>query len=83
MDIHRVAQIIKGTTPAGARTAIRLRQGTVITVNMDGTVDITLGGAETVITSVACFDHVTPVEAAGIWLLSDGVDLIGIGTIGT
>ena len=81
MDIHRIAEIVKGASPAGSRPAIRLRQGTVETVNLDGTVDITLAGSETVIAGVACFDHVTPEAGHGIWLITDGVDLIGLGTI--
>lgn len=82
MDIHRIAEIVKGQTPAGARRPLRLRQGTVAVDNGDGTVDVTIAGSTTVVAGVKCMDHVTPEEGHGIWLLSDGVDLIGIGTIG-
>jgi hypothetical protein len=77
MDIHRIAEIV-----AGPRQPLRLRQGTVDTVNLDGTVDLTIAGSTTVITGVKYFDGVTPEEGHGIWLLTDGVDLIAIGTIG-
>lgn len=82
MDIHRIAEIVKGQTPAGARHPLRLRQGTVVTDNGDGTVDLTIAGSATVVPDVKCMDHVTPEEGHGIWLLSDGVDLIAIGTTG-
>ncbi len=81
MDVHRIAEIVKGSGPAGMRPAIRLRQGTVQTVNEDGTIDVTIGGGSTVVSCVACFDHVSPVAAAGVWLITDGVDMIALGTI--
>lgn len=77
MDLHDIAELFKPTRPA-----LRLRQGTVDAINLDGTVDVTVAGATTVVTGVKCFDHVTPEEGHGIWLLTDGTDLIGIGTIG-
>jgi hypothetical protein len=79
MDLHRVAQIVKGNTPAGARSSVRLRQGTVVTDNEDGTCDVTLAGSETVLAGVVHFSDVTPVEGSAMWFLTDGVDLIGIG----
>ncbi len=77
MDLHRIAEIV-----AGQRQPLRLRQGTVDAVNLDGTIDVTIGGSTSVIASVRCFDSVNPVEGYGVWLLTDGVDLIAIGTIG-
>lgn len=77
MDIHRIAELV-----AGPRQPLRLRQGTVSTVNLDGTVDVTIAGSTTVVAGVQCFDSVTPEEGHGIWLLTDGVDLIAVGTIG-
>jgi len=77
MDMHRIAEIV-----AGQRQSLRLRQGTVAAVNLDGTVDVTIAGSDTVVAGVACFDSVSPEKDHGIWLLTDGVDLIAIGTIG-
>lgn len=77
MDMHRIAELV-----AGPRQPLRLRQGAVAAVNLDGTVDVTIAGSTTVIAGVKCFDSVTPEEGHGIWLLTDGVDLVGIGTIG-
>ena len=79
MDLHRIAEIVKGSDPAGARPALRLRQAEVIEVNGDDTVDITLAGAEPVIEGVVVFADVTPVVGRSLWVLTDGVDLIGIG----
>lgn len=77
MDMHRIAEIV-----AGQRQPLRLRQGTVDAVNLDGTVDVTIAGSTTIVAGVKCFDSVSPSAGHGIWLLTDGVDLIGIGTIG-
>lgn len=77
MDIHRIAELV-----AGPRQPLRLRQGTVTTDNGDGTVDLTIAGSTTVIADVRIFDGVAVEEGHGIWLLTDGVDIIGIGTIG-
>jgi hypothetical protein len=82
MDIHRIAEIVKGQTPAGPRQPLRLRQGTVVAHNGDGTVDVTIAGSTAVVAGVQCFDSVNPEEGHGIWLLTDGVDLIAVGTIG-
>ena len=80
MDMHRVAEIIKGTGPAGPkRPALRLRQTTVVTVNEGGTVDVTFADGEQVIEGVVHFSDVTPVEGGSLWVLTDGVDVIGIG----
>lgn len=77
MDIHRIAELV-----AGPRRPMRLRQGTVEAINLDGTVDVTIAGSDAVIAGVLCFDSVTPEVDHGIFLLTDGVDLIAIGTIG-
>jgi len=74
VDILRIAEVVKGRTGY-----LRLRQGTVVTDNLDGTVDVTLAGSETVITGVVHFADVTPVESGSMWFLTDGVDIIGIG----
>jgi hypothetical protein len=77
VDIHRIAELV-----AGPRQPLRLRQGTVSTINLDGTVDVTIAGSTTVVAGVKCFDSVNPEEGHGIWMLTDGVDLIAVGTIG-
>lgn len=82
MDMHRIAEIIKGSSPAGPASYLRVRQGEVVGVHPDGTIDVTIGGSTTVIENVACFGHVAAAVGAGIWLLTDGVDLIALGSIG-
>ena len=76
MDIHEIAQII-----AGPARALRLRQGSVVSIQLDGTITATIGGSTVSVSGIKCFDSVTPVAGHGIWFITDGVDLIGIGTI--
>jgi hypothetical protein len=79
VDLHRIAEIVKGSSPAGAPAHVRLRQAEIIEVNEDDTVNITLAGAEPVIEGVVVFEDVTPIVGRSLWVLTDGVDLIGIG----
>jgi hypothetical protein len=76
MDLHEVAKIIAGPAPG-----IRLRQGSVISVQGDGTFTATIAGSTVAVSGIKAFDSVTPVPDHGIWMISDGVDLIAIGTI--
>lgn len=58
----------------------RLRQGVVDTVNADGTVDVTLGGSDVVIPSVACVGAVG--TGAAVWLIQQDGDLLALGATG-
>lgn len=81
MDAHRIAQIVKGAGPAGQRPALRLRQGTVVTDNLDGTVDVKLAGSDAAVSGIRCLASVCPIPGAAVWLATDGMDLFAIGTI--
>lgn len=73
MDFHEIAEII-----APPRRQIRLRQAEVVEVGA-GTADVMIAGSGVVVTGVRVCAHVTPVVGKSLWVLCDGVDLLGIG----
>lgn len=84
MDDRRAAEILGGKATARNPIApnMRLRQGQVRAIAADGTVTITLGGDDTPIAGVSCFDSYLPVAADGVWVAVNGTDLIVIGSVG-
>lgn len=77
MDMHEIAELVAGRT-----ATVRLRQGEVTAVSSDGTLSVLIGGSGTEVTGVKAFTSACPVVGAGVWLVTDGADLIAIGTIG-
>ena len=80
MNIHDVAQAI--TEPARAVPPIRLRWGVVTDVAMDGTLTIAIGGSATTVSGIVALDHVTAAEGDTVCLITDGVDVLVLGTVG-
>lgn len=76
MDISYLVNQIKAT-PDG----LRLRQGTVITVNADRTIDVQIASDGFTLPSVRYLSNYAPKPADQVWLLNDGADLLGIGMI--
>lgn len=58
------------------------RQAVVVAVNADGTVDLQLGGGDTVIGSAACLDTVGVVAGDSVWCLQSGADILVLGRQG-
>jgi microcystin-dependent protein len=79
VDIHEVAQTIAS---AGGSGGVRFRQGTVVSVQSDGTITATIAGSAVSVAGVKCWTSVLPEPGHGVWLATDGVDLIAVGTIG-
>jgi hypothetical protein len=77
VDIHEVAEILAGPAPA-----LRFRQGTVVSVQADGTFTATIAGSTISVSAIKPLAHVCPCPGHGIWLATDGVDLFGFGTMG-
>ena len=73
MNLHEIAEIL-----APPRQHLRLRQAEIVDAGA-GTADITLAGSDVVVTGVRVCAHVTPVVGKSLWVLTDGVDLLGIG----
>ena len=48
----------------------------------DGTLTVTVAGSTTQVTGVKAFASVCPSPGHGVWLATDGTDLMAIGTIG-
>jgi hypothetical protein len=76
MDISYLVNQIKAT-PDG----LRLRQGTVITVNANRTIDVQIASDGFTLPSVRYLSDYAPKPADQVWLLNDGADLLGIGMI--
>jgi hypothetical protein len=76
MDIGYLVNQIKAT-PDG----LRLRQGTVITVNANRTMDVQIASDGFTLPSVRYLSNYAPKPSDQVWLLNDGADLLGIGMI--
>ena len=61
---------------------MRFRQGTVVSVQGDGTITATIAGSTISVNGIKCFASVTPAVGHGVWLATDGCDLIAVGVIG-
>lgn len=76
MDLSYLVNQIKAT-PSG----LRLRQGTVITVNADRTMDVQIASDGFTLPSVRYLSDYAPKPSDQVWLLNDGADLLGIGMV--
>ena len=76
MDIGYLVNQIKAT-PDG----LRLRQGTVITVNANRTMDVQIASDGFTLPSVRYLSNYAPRPSDQVWLLNDGADLLGIGMV--
>jgi len=76
MDLHEIAKLVAGRGPT-----MRLRQAKVTAIAGDGTLSVTVAGSAVVLTGVKKFASVSATVGANVFLLTDGVDLIAIGTI--
>ena len=76
MDIGYLVNQIKAT-PDG----LRLRQGTVITVNANRTMDVQIASDGFTLPSVRYLSDYAPKPSDQVWLLNDGADLLGIGMV--
>lgn len=76
-DARKLARHLTGIS----RGSLRLRLGTVQAVNSDRTIDVTLGGSSTTVTGVKCLTGAVPVDGAAVLLLTDGYELVVIGSV--
>jgi len=76
MDLSYLVNQIKAT-PSG----LRLRQGTVISVNANRTMNVQIAGDGFTLPSVRYLSHYAPKPSDQVWLINDGADLLGIGMV--
>lgn len=76
MDLSYLVNQIKAN-PSG----LRLRQGTVITVNANRTMDVQITSDGFTLPSVRYLSNYAPKPSDQVWLLNDGADLLGVGMI--
>ncbi len=73
MDLSFLVNQIKAN-PQG----LRIRQGKVITVNSNRTIDIQISGDTNTLPSVRYTSNYAPKPDDQVWLLNDGADLLGM-----
>lgn len=76
MDLSYLVNQIKAP-----QTGLKLRQGKVITVNANRTIDVQIAGDGNTLPSVRYLSNYAPKPDDQVWLLNDGADLLGIGMI--
>ena len=76
MDLSYLVNQIKAP-----QSGLKLRQGTVITVNADRTMDVQIAGDGYTLPSVRYLSNYAPKPNDQVWLLNDGADLLGIGMV--
>lgn len=76
MDLSYLVNQIKAP-----QTGLKLRQGTVISVNADRTMNVQIAGDGFTLPSVRYLSHYAPKPSDQVWLLNDGADLLGIGMV--
>lgn len=67
--------------PGGEPSQLRLRQGSIVSVQTDGSATVTIGGDTTPIAGVKVASHVCPIPGASCWLAVDGRDLFVMATL--
>jgi hypothetical protein len=76
MDLSYLVNQIKAP-----QTGLKLRQGTVITVNADRTMDVQITGDGYTLPSVRYVSNYAPKPNDQVWLLNQGADLLGFGMV--
>ena len=78
MDMNYLVNQIKNT-PVGQN--LRFRQGKVVTVNANYTIDVQIAGDPSTLPSVKYLSNYAPKPDDQVWLINNGPDLLGIGMI--
>lgn len=76
MDFSYLVKLIR-EAPQG----LRLRQGKIITVNNDRTVDVQIAGDTNTLPSVRYLSNYAPLPETQTWLLTQNADILAIGMI--
>jgi hypothetical protein len=76
MDFSYLVKQIKATDQG-----LRVRQGKVITVNANRTIDVQIAGDINTLPSVKYLSNYAPKADDQVWLLNNGVDLLGFGMV--
>lgn len=78
MDLGYLVNQIKGDTTA---PNLRVRQGKVVTVNANRTIDVQIAGDTNTLPSVRYLSNYAPKPDDQTWLLNSGADLLAIGMV--
>lgn len=61
---------------------LRLRQGEVVTVNSDRTIDVQIAGDSATLPSVRYLSNFAPLPGYHVWIITDNNDMLAIGHVG-
>jgi hypothetical protein len=78
MDLSYLVNQIKGDITA---PNLRVRQGKVITVNANRTIDVQIAGDTNTLPSVRYLSNYAPKPDDQTWLINSGADLLAIGMV--
>jgi hypothetical protein len=78
MDLNYLVSQIKGDIIA---PTLRVRQGKVITVNANRTIDVQIAGDTNTLPSVRYLSNYAPKPDDQTWLINSGADLLAIGMV--
>lgn len=76
MDLNYLVNQIKASDQG-----LRIRQGKVITVNSNYTMDVQIAGDTNTLPSVRYLSNFAPKPDDQVWLLNNGTDLLGFGMV--
>lgn len=76
MDLNYLVKQIK-SNPQG----LRLRQGKVVEVNSDRTMDVQIAGDTNTLPNIKYLSNYAPKPDDQVWLLNDGADILGFGMV--
>lgn len=78
---ERTRRRLVAKMPPVRRTGLRLRQGTVVAVAADRTVEVALAGSSVTVDDVPCLTSAAPRVGQSVQLLADGLDMVVIGSL--
>jgi microcystin-dependent protein len=81
MDMHEIAAAI-AAAGADAGAGLRLRQGMVDAVALDGTITVRIGGSGVAVSGVRAFTSASVAVGTAVWLAVDGALVIAVGVVG-
>lgn len=76
MDLSYLVKQIKEPS-----SGLRLRQGLVMTVNSDNTIDVQIAGDTNTLPKVKFLGNVAPLPGYSIWIITNGSDMLALGSI--
>lgn len=78
-DALHIRELADAIARSGPPAPVRLRQGTIISVQSDKTATVTIGGSDVEVAGVKVMSRCCPKPGAACWLATDGRDMMVLG----